>query len=170
MGNLIWGGDVAKIQLSEAVSSELLTAHGSPLPGRQAIIAAALGWKGTPFHHEAMVKGAGVDCGMLLIAVYREAGLIPDFPVAHYSYQWHLHRSRELYLEYLRQFGREIPEAEQGPGDVVIWKLGRVFSHAAIIIEWPHVIHAVNGPGVVFENVDCALRLRGPERKFFSPW
>ena len=156
------------------MSSEQSKNVGRPLAaetaGRQAVIAAALGWKGTPFHHEAMVKGAGVDCGMLLIAVYREAGLIPDFPVAHYSYQWHLHRSRELYLEYLRQFGREIPEAERGAGDVVIWKLGRVFSHAAIIIAWPHVIHAVNGRGVIFENVDCALRLRNRPRKFFSPF
>ena len=137
---------------------------------REAVIAAALAWRGTPFHHEAMVKGAGVDCGMFLIAVYREAGLIPHFTVEHYSHQWQLHRTREWYLEYLRQFGREVEEREQGPGDVVIWKLGRVFSHAAIILDWPQVIHAVNGMGVIIESVDSALRLIGRPRKFFSPF
>ena len=137
---------------------------------RQAVIAAALDWAGTPFHHEAMVKGAGVDCGMFLIAIYRETGLIPEITVEHYSYQWHLHRSREWYLEYLRQFGREIPEAEAGPGDVVIWKLGRVFSHAAIILNWPQIIHAVNGQGVVLDNVNCTFGLMGRPRRFFSPW
>ena len=137
---------------------------------RQAVLAAAKDWLGTPFHHEAMVKGTGVDCGMFLIAVYREAGLIPAFTVEHYSYQWHLHRTREWYLEYLRQFGREIPEAEAGPGDVVIWKLGRVFSHAAIILNWPQIIHAVNGQGVVLDNVNCTFGLMGRPRRFFSPW
>jgi cell wall-associated NlpC family hydrolase len=137
---------------------------------RQAVLAAAMEWLGTPFHHEAMVKGAGVDCGMFLIAVFREAGLLPEFPVEHYSYQWHLHRTREWYLEYLSSFGREIPEAQVCPGDVVIWKLGRVFSHAAIILSWPEVIHAVNGQGVVIDNVECSARLAGRERKFFSAW
>jgi cell wall-associated NlpC family hydrolase len=107
---------------------------------------------------------------MFLIAVYQEVGLIPEFSVEHYSHQWHLHRTREWYLEYLNKFGREIPEGRQGSGDVVIWKIGRVFSHAAIILAWPDVIHAMNGRGVIIENVAWAPRLAGRERKFFSPW
>jgi cell wall-associated NlpC family hydrolase len=137
---------------------------------RQAVIAAAMSWQGTPFHHEAMLKGVGVDCGMFLIAVYRETGLIPEFTVEHYSHQWHLHRSREWYLELLRQFGREIEAGQQRSGDVVIWKFGRTFSHAAIILNWPVVIHAVNRQGVVIDNVACTTRLQGRPRKFFSPF
>jgi len=137
---------------------------------RQAVIAEALSWLSTPFHHEAMVKGAGVDCGMLLVAVYRAAGLIPAITVEHYAYQWHLHKSEEKYLEYLSQFGREIPEGEQGPGDVVIWKMGRCFSHAAIITSWPLIIHAAVGLGVVTDHAQGNLRFQGRERKFFSPW
>lgn len=117
-----------------------------------------------------MVKGAGVDCGMLLVAVYRAAGLIPEFTPAHYAYQWHLHRTKETYLDYLAQFGREITEAEQGPGDVVIWKLGHVYSHAAIIVAWPAIIHAFEGQGVVTDVADMNLRLKGRDKKFFSPW
>ena len=137
---------------------------------RQAVTTAAMRWLGTPFHHEAMVKGAGVDCGMFLIAVYREVGLIPEFTVEHYSSQWHLHRDREWYLELLSQYGREIPEEEKRFGDAVIWKFGRVFSHAAIILLWPLVIHAVNGQGVIIDNANCTFRLMGRPRKFFSSW
>lgn len=137
---------------------------------RQAVIAAAEGWIATPFHHEAMVKGAGVDCGMLLVAVFREANLIPEFTPEHYAFQWHLHRTQEKYLEYLSQFGREIPEGAQGPGDVVIWKQGRVYSHAAVIVKWPEIIHAVVGQGVVRDHAELALRLQGLPRKFFSYW
>jgi len=54
---------------------------------RQLVIKEALTWLSTPFHHEAMIKGAGVDCGMFLAAVYRVAGLIPEFTVAHYAFQ-----------------------------------------------------------------------------------
>ena len=137
---------------------------------RQSVIHEALTWLSTPFHHEAMVKGAWVDCGMLLVAVYRAAGLIPAITVEHYAYQWHLHKSEEKYLEYLSQFGREIPEGEQGPGDVVIWKMGRCFSHAAIITSWPLIIHAAVGLGVVTDHAQGNLRFQGRERKFFSPW
>jgi NlpC/P60 family putative phage cell wall peptidase len=137
---------------------------------RQAVIAEAESWIGTPFHHEAMVKGAGVDCGMLLAAVYRAAGVIPEFTVAHYAYQWHLHKSREQYLEYLERFGREIPAGEIGPGDVFILKMGRCYSHAGIITAWPHIIHAAVGLGVVADDAGANLRFQGRPLKFYSPW
>ena len=44
---------------------------------RQRIVEEARSWLGTPYHHQAMVKGAGVDCAMILVAVYRAVGLIP---------------------------------------------------------------------------------------------
>ncbi len=146
---------------------------------RQAVITEAESWLSTPFHHEAMIKNrmegvtlvkGGVDCGMLLVAVYRAAGLIPEFTPAHYAYQWHLHRTKETYLDYLAQFGREIEEKDIGPGDVVIWKLGHVYSHAAIIVAWPAIIHALEGQGVVPDMADMNLRLKGRDKKFFSPW
>jgi hypothetical protein len=48
------------------------------LDERQAVIAEARSWIGTPFHDRARVKGAGVDCLQLLIASYHAAGLLPD--------------------------------------------------------------------------------------------
>jgi len=127
---------------------------------RDAIIAEASSWLSTPFHHEAQVKGCGVDCGNLLIGVFKGAGLdVPD-RVPHYPPDFMLHREREWFLEIVMQFADEIfpasldgghtsrPDAFGGmspqlmPGDVVIFKHGRSYSHGAIIIEWPRIIHA----------------------------
>ena len=37
----------------------------------------ALTWLGTPYHHQGRVKGVGVDCGQILIAIYEKAGILP---------------------------------------------------------------------------------------------
>lgn len=57
---------------------------------RAAVVAEARTWLGTPYHHEACVKGAGVDCGMLLRAVYIATGVMPKFEVESYPRDWHL--------------------------------------------------------------------------------
>ena len=44
---------------------------------REEVVNEAASWIGTPVHQNAMVKGAGVDCGRLLYAVYRFAEIIP---------------------------------------------------------------------------------------------
>ncbi|HYL49488.1 MAG TPA: hypothetical protein VET84_09005 [Stellaceae bacterium] len=38
------------------------------------------------------------------------------------------------------------------PGDIALWRFGRCFSHGAIVIEWPVVIHAYLGRGCVLED------------------
>lgn len=52
---------------------------------RQAVVAEAKTWIGTGFHHEARIKGAGVDCAQLLIAVFSACGFVPEFttPTSH---------------------------------------------------------------------------------------
>lgn len=109
---------------------------------RQAVIDEAMTWMGTPYHHEATVKGAGVDCAQLLRLVYKEAGVIDDFLYPQYPPDWMQHRSEEKYLSFVvdRAEQVEIPL----PGDAVVYKVGRCFAHGAIIIEWPSIIHASN--------------------------
>jgi len=141
---------------------------------RQAVVAEALTWVGTPFHHEARLKGKGVDCAQLLIGVYSAPGVdaIEAFEPKHYSYQWHLHRSEEIYLVILRQLGHEIPGPPL-PGDVAVWKVGRAYSHAAIVIDWPLVVHACAPPlgRCLRENaLESALKLAKLPVRFFSAW
>ena len=135
---------------------------------RQAVVAEALSWVGTPYHHAARVKGAGVDCAMLPAAVYRAAGLIPDLAVGPYPPDWHLHRDAERYLDIVTDHAAEVP-APTGPGDLVLYRWGRCFAHGAIVIAWPEIVHAVIHVGVIRDRGDAG-RLAGRPRRFFTLW
>ncbi len=135
---------------------------------REAVVAEALTWIGTPFHHAARVKGAGVDCLMLLAEVYERAGVAPHVDPPFYVPDWHMHRDAERYLEGLLGYARAI-DGPPLPGDIALFKFGRVFSHGAIVTEWPRLIHAYWAIGVVWG--DATLHpLKGRPVRFFSPF
>ena len=46
---------------------------------RAAVAAEARKWILTPYHHGADIRGAGVDCGMLIVRVFVDLGLTPPF-------------------------------------------------------------------------------------------
>ena len=50
---------------------------------REKIVAEARSWIGTPYHNCADIKGVGVDCGMLLVRVYVDTGVVPPFDHRH---------------------------------------------------------------------------------------
>jgi cell wall-associated NlpC family hydrolase len=135
---------------------------------RAAAVAEAVSWQGTPYHHAACIKGAGVDCAMLPAAVYRAVGLIPEFGVERYPADWHLHRDVERYLDVVTRYAAEVP-APTGPGDFVLFRWGRCFAHGAIIVAWPEIIHAVIHVGVIRDRADRG-KLAGRPRRFFTLW
>lgn len=107
---------------------------------RTAVLDEAKTWLGTRWHHNARVKGAGVDCGQFIIASYINAGLVPHFETGQYPPDWMLHQDGERYLGWVEQYLDPV-EAPQ-PADVVAWRYGKCFSHGAIVVQWPLVIHA----------------------------
>jgi len=146
---------------------------------RAAVVRCAQEWLRTPYHHRGRIKGAGVDCAMLLAEVYAEAGFVAPLAVPHYPPDWHLHRDAERYLgvllnhavEYVPDFtatdhphpdptplrGREreggaLPTRPILPADIALWRFGRCFSHGAIVVDWPVVIHAYLGRGCMLED------------------
>jgi len=116
-------------------------------PRRRAIVAEAQAWLGTRFHHMQCLKGAGVDCLGLIYGVYRAVGLVGEVKIPFYRPDFMHHRSGEDYLEGLLQYGRVVERAE--PGDVALFRYGRVFGHGAIVVEWPRLIHAFAERGEV---------------------
>ena len=108
---------------------------------RGAFIAEAKTWLGTPFRDQADVKGGGVDCAMLLVRAAVDTRLVPPFDPRPYPPQWHLHRDEERFLAIVSKLGQEV-EREPIPGDVIVYRVGRCFSHGGIVIENNHVIHA----------------------------
>lgn len=139
-------------------------------------------WNGTPYRHRAAVRGSGVDCARILIEVYAEAGLIERFDPGKYTRDWHLHRNEERYLQTVESFTgppiREDPTINDWiaegykplTADILVWRVGRTFSHSAIVTDWPFVIHA-SAPSMMVEEVEAG---RGREQrlpvKVYSLW
>ena len=134
---------------------------------RNAIIAEALSWQRTPHHNGACIKGVGVDCGKYPIAVYAACGLIPQIDVPRYSPQFHLNRDEEWYRAIVEAHGYRVEKPLQG--DFALYKIGRIYSHGAIVIEWPRIIHANLITGVT-QDVGDQGHLANKNVLFFSPF
>lgn len=165
---------------SEAVAHERLprsTPDRSPgeAAARQKFVSEARTWLGTPFRDQADVKGGGVDCAMLLVRAAVDSGLVAPFDPRPYPPQWHLHRSEERFLAIVSRLGTEVSRAPI-PGDVIVYRVGRCFSHGGIVIEGGNVLHAYYKTGHVaisppFE-VELAFLPDGRPRPFkiFDLW
>jgi cell wall-associated NlpC family hydrolase len=135
---------------------------------RNDVVRMAKAWLGTPYHHRAAVQRAGADCAMFPVAVYRECGILPDaYRPPEYSSQWHLHRSEELYLREVEKFACQIACSPQ-PADFVVFKFGRTFSHGAIVVQWPVIIHSYIPHGVTLTDALRDGAIIGREMKFFT--
>jgi cell wall-associated NlpC family hydrolase len=135
---------------------------------RAAIVRAARDWLGTPYHHRAAVKHAGADCAMFPVAVFKQCSVLPaSYRPPEYSSQWHLHRSEELYLREIKRFANEIAGPPL-PADFVVFKFGRTFSHGAIVLDWPLIIHSYIPHGVTLADALCDGAIIGREMKFFG--
>ena len=137
---------------------------------RAAVVAEALTWKGTPYHHQSNIKGVGVDCAMFLIETYGNVGVLKKFDPRPYSSDWFLHHSEEKYLQTLIPFAKEISVRDAKSGDIILMKLGRTFSHSAIVVEGSVVIHAYMKERMVTLGDLGQLPFTGRELKAFNPF
>lgn len=140
---------------------------------RASVVAEARKWLGTPYHPSADVPGAGVDCGMLIVRAFVDAGLVAPFDPRPYPQDWHLHRSDEKYLGFVGDLCKRV-DAPQ-PGDVAVFRYGRCYSHGAIVTHGePLVILHAYMPArrVIEEPLKHNSVLCEPDRKmiFFSLW
>ncbi len=135
---------------------------------------AAEGWIGTPFHHQARVRGVGVDCAGLVVGVARELGIS-----VHDETQYPRTPQNGRLEAALEKNGRRIPLGEAGAGCALLfWFAQRnAGQHVAILtsaealgsplefsIDFPpaggwELIHAYAGAGCV---------VRGPYDDFWS--
>lgn len=136
---------------------------------RAQVVAEALLWLRTPYAPMARVKGAGVDCGQFLAAVYEAVGVIPHQEIAAYPHDWHMHRGEERYLAHVEACAHRI-EGPPQPGDIVLYRIGRTVSHGAIVTRWPQVIHAWVGKGVILDDALGNAELVKHFVGFWSPW
>lgn len=111
------------------------------------VVAAARTWIGTPYHHQASVKGAGADCLGLVRGVYREVmGREPEAAPA-YSRDWGETDGVETLLDAAGRHLVAVPLRDIAPGDVIVFRLRprTVAKHAAILATAETMIHAMEG-------------------------
>lgn len=115
------------------------------------VVLAARDWLGTPYRHQASLKGVGADCLGLVRGVWRS--LIGPEPthVEPYSRDWAEVRDAERLRNAARRYLIEQDLDEIAPGHVVLfrWRRGRPGKHLGILTEGERFIHAYEHAGVV---------------------
>lgn len=114
---------------------------------RDVVVAAARRWMGTPYHHQASVRGVGADCLGLVRGVWREVyGCEAETPPP-YSRDWAEGAGDETMLLAASRHLVAIDAQSAKAGDVLIFRLrvGVVAKHAAILSTATTMIHAIEG-------------------------
>ncbi len=110
----------------------------------------ARSWIGTPYHHQASVKGIGTDCLGLVRGVWRELyGFEAEAPPA-YSRDWAEANGIETMLEAASRHLIAVDPGLIGAGDVVVFRIkpGMVAKHAGVMTSAKTMIHAMEGAPV----------------------
>jgi NlpC/P60 family putative phage cell wall peptidase len=125
---------------------------------RHAILAEARDWIGTPYQHQASLKGAGCDCLGLIRGVWRALyGAEPEAAPA-YTSDWAERCGAETLLQAAQRHLVATPLERAAPGDVLLFRMSAEApaKHAAILDDEARLLHAYWGRAVV--------------RSRFAPW
>lgn len=121
-----------------------------------AIVSTARSYLRTPYHHQARVKGVGIDCAGLPICVARDLGLVPRrFDITGYART----PDGKSLIAYCEQWMKRIHTPELGAVIVTHFKGSTAPQHLGIVADYIHggfsVIHAMgtaDGKGRVVEQ------------------
>lgn len=154
-------------------ATHIVTATDARLAGeaskRTVVIREAFAWLGTPFRDTQQTKGCGCDCGGFINGIFSGCGWEHDRYMA-YRADWFRHKTEEMYLNELRTRATEVATPE--PGDVALFRFGRVYGHGALVLDWPNVIHAARPHGVQLADASYPP-LKRPRQwpvLFFDPY
>lgn len=130
------------------------------------VIAAARGWLGTPYHHQASVKGAGCDCLGLARGIWREVVGQEPVAVPAYSPDWGETGRREVLLDAARALLTEVPVAAAGPGALLLFRMDprAIAKHLGVLCDGSarggRFIHAYDRLGVIEQSLTLAWQRR----------
>ena len=135
---------------------------------RAAVVREAVSWIGTPWQHASDIKGAGVDCGMLLVRVFVDVGLAAPFDPRPYARDFMLHKSEQRFMGFVHDRCARVEQPMFG--DVVLFHHGKCLSHGGIVVGWPFIVHASNPRGCVLVEDVLRSDYAHKERIFYSYW
>lgn len=128
---------------------------------RDAFIAAARSYLGTPFHHQGRLPGVGMDCAGVVVCALQSCGYAV---VDHQGYG--RIPSMGIFQQAVLEHCETIPQSEVLPGDLMLFAFRDEPQHIAIVsnLDPVMIIHAYSDVGRVVENgLDATWqgRLRG---------
>jgi NlpC/P60 family putative phage cell wall peptidase len=129
---------------------------------RSRIVAEARAWIGTPYRHQASLKGVGCDCLGLVRGVWRAVlGTEPQRAPA-YSRDWAEASGEELLARAARAHLIEIEPALFQSGDMLLFRYRDRYpaKHAAIVSAPSMMVHAHDGAAVAEVSISPWWRRR----------
>lgn len=122
----------------------------SPPVTRAAIVAEARSWLGTPYRHQASLKGVGCDCLGLVRGIWRAC--LGDEPeaLAAYTPHWAEVGGEETLLAAAGRHLVPVPVDAAEAGDVLLFRFrpGCPAKHAGVLIGTDRFVHAHEGAAV----------------------
>ncbi|MEM7243268.1 MAG: NlpC/P60 family protein [Pseudomonadota bacterium] len=118
-----------------------------------AVIARA--WLGTPFVHQASMKGQGADCLGFVRGVWQEVHADRAIPKMDYAPHWFEQTCEERLLDGLSNYLSICPNAEISSGRILLFRLFRKYpaQHVGLSLSGAAnkltLIHSIAGKGVV---------------------
>ena len=114
---------------------------------RAAIVAEARSWIGTPYRHQASLKGVACDCLGLVRGVWRAFyGAEPE-PTIAYTPDWAEASGAETFALTAARHLTAVEVGEARAGDVILfrWRDNLPAKHAAIVVAADRMVHAHQG-------------------------
>lgn len=138
-----------------------------------AVVAEARAWIGTPYVHQASVKGAGADCLGLLRGVWRALYGFEPVAVPPYTPDWAEPARVEVLEAAARRHLKPCGAGAPALGEVLLFRMraGAVAKHLGIVScpEGARFIHAYSGHGVVESPLSGPWARRVVARFAFPP-
>lgn len=127
------------------------------------MLAVAQGWIGTPYRHQASLKGVGCDCLGLVRGIWRELyGAEPEL-LPPYAPDWAERGGEDRLMGAAKRHFLPLPGMEQAqPGDLLLfrWRADASAKHLGILAGPQHFIHAYEQAAVV-----CSALVPGWKRR-----
>jgi NlpC/P60 family putative phage cell wall peptidase len=118
---------------------------------RTCIVAEARAWIGTPYRHQASLRGVGCDCLGLVRGVWRVLNGDEPEAVPAYAPDWAEASGIEALAQAAARHLVRLDDAGAfAPGDVILfrWRQNLPAKHAAIVTSAATMVHAHDGASV----------------------
>jgi NlpC/P60 family putative phage cell wall peptidase len=123
---------------------------GGAVITRAAVLAEVATWIGTPYRHQASLKGVGCDCLGLVRGIWRALYGDEPEPLPPYTPDWAEARGRETLAEAGGRHLVPVAIAAARAGDVLLfrWRANLSAKHVGILVAGDRFAHAHQGAAV----------------------